>query len=53
MLLLPTTQPETIEQFGIRLAEAWKIGRKGADNRGVVARVQASVASSTTSACEE
>jgi len=35
VLLLPTTQPETIEQFGIRLAEAWKIGRKGADN-GVI-----------------
>ncbi len=32
VLLLPTTQPETIEQFGIRLAEAWKIGNKGADN---------------------
>jgi uncharacterized protein len=32
VLLLPTTQPETIEQFGIRLAEAWKIGRKGDDN---------------------
>jgi len=32
VLLLPSTQPETIEQFGIRLAEAWKIGRKGADN---------------------
>ena len=32
VLLLPTTQPETIEQFGIRLAEAWKIGHKGADN---------------------
>ena len=27
ILLLPSTQPETIEQFGIRLAEAWKIGR--------------------------
>jgi len=27
ILLLPTTQPETIEQFGIRLAEAWKLGR--------------------------
>ncbi len=35
VLLLPTTQPETIEQFGIRLAEAWKIGHKGADN-GVI-----------------
>lgn len=35
VLLLPTTQPETIEQFGIRLAEAWKIGHKGSDN-GVI-----------------
>lgn len=35
VLLLPTTQPETIEQFGIRLAEAWKIGHKGTDN-GVI-----------------
>ena len=32
VLLLPTTEPETIEQFGIRLAEAWKVGRKGADD---------------------
>jgi uncharacterized protein len=36
VLLLPTTQPETIEAFGIRLAEAWKIGRKGADNGIIV-----------------
>lgn len=36
VLLLPTTQPESIEQFGIRLAEAWKIGRKGADNGLIV-----------------
>lgn len=36
VLLLPTTQPETIEQFGIRLADAWKIGRKGADNGVIV-----------------
>lgn len=35
VLLLPTTRPETIEQFGIRLADAWKIGHKGADN-GVI-----------------
>ena len=35
VLLLPTTQPEPIEAFAIRLAEAWKIGRKGADN-GVI-----------------
>jgi len=32
VVLLPTTAPEAIEQFGIRLAEAWKIGHKGADN---------------------
>lgn len=36
VLLLPTTQPETIEQFGIRLAEAWKIGHKGVDNGAII-----------------
>ena len=36
VLLLPSTQPEPIEAFGIRLAEAWKIGRKGADNGVIV-----------------
>jgi uncharacterized protein len=36
ILLLPTTQPETIEQYGIRLAEAWKIGRKGVDDGVIV-----------------
>ncbi len=36
VLILPTTQPETIEQFGIRLAEAWKIGHKDADNGIIV-----------------
>ena len=36
VLLLPTTQPEAIEQFGIRLAEAWKIGHKGVDNGVIV-----------------
>ena len=36
VLLLPTTQPEAIDQFGIRLAEAWKIGHKGADNGVIV-----------------
>ena len=28
VLLVPTTQPEAIEQFSMRVAEAWKIGRK-------------------------
>ncbi len=36
ILILPTTQPESIEQFGIRLAEAWKIGRGGVDDGVIV-----------------
>jgi len=32
VLIVPTTQPETIEQFGIRIVEAWKLGRKGVDD---------------------
>ncbi len=32
MLLVPTTQPETVEQYGIRVAEQWRIGRKGVDD---------------------
>ena len=32
VLMLPTTQPETIEQFGIRVVDAWKLGRKGVDD---------------------
>jgi uncharacterized protein len=35
IVILPTTQPETIEQFGIRVAEAWKIGRRGTSD-GVI-----------------
>lgn len=35
VLMLPTTKPEEIEQFSIRLAEAWKVGRKGVDD-GVI-----------------
>jgi uncharacterized protein len=29
---VPTTAPETIEQYSIRVAEAWKIGRKKIDD---------------------
>jgi len=36
VLVLPTTKPEEIEQFSIRLAEAWKIGRKGVDDGVIV-----------------
>jgi len=32
VLIVPTTQPETIEQFSIRVADAWKIGRKKIDD---------------------
>ena len=35
ILILPTTQPEDIAQFGIRLAEQWKIGRQKIDD-GVI-----------------
>src|SRR5450432_2025521 len=35
VLVVPTTTPETIEQYSIRVAEAWKIGRKKIDD-GVV-----------------
>jgi len=32
VLLLPSTQPETIEQFSIRVVDQWKLGRKGIDD---------------------
>ena len=32
VLLLPTTQPETIEQYAIRVFDQWKLGRKGVDD---------------------
>jgi len=32
VLILPTTQPETIEQYSIRVADAWKIGRRKIDD---------------------
>ena len=35
VLIVLTTQPEDIAQFGIRVAEAWKIGRKNVDD-GVI-----------------
>jgi uncharacterized protein len=30
--MVPTTQPETIEQYAVRVEEAWKLGRKGVDD---------------------
>lgn len=35
VLIVPTTAPESIEQYGIRVAEAWKLGRKKVDD-GVI-----------------
>jgi len=35
VLIVPTTQPEDIAQFGIRVAEQWKIGRTKIDD-GVI-----------------
>lgn len=32
VLIVHTTQPDTIEQFGIRVADAWKLGRRGVDD---------------------
>lgn len=32
VLIISTTQPETIEQFAMRVVETWKLGRKGVDD---------------------
>jgi uncharacterized protein len=32
VLIVPTTQPEDIAQYGVRLMESWKLGRKGVDD---------------------
>lgn len=36
VLIVPTTQPETIEQYGIRVADQWKLGRKGIDDAAIL-----------------
>jgi uncharacterized protein len=36
VLIVPTTQPEAIEQYAIRVAEQWKIGRKKADDGAIL-----------------
>ena len=36
VLIVPTTQPEEIEQYGIRVAESWKLGRKGVDDGAIL-----------------
>lgn len=32
ILIVPTTQPETIEQYSLRVVEQWKLGRKRVDD---------------------
>lgn len=32
VLIVPTTQPEAIEQYSIRVVDAWQLGRKGVDD---------------------
>ena len=34
--MAPTTAPEPIEQYTLRVAEAWKIGQKGKDNGAIL-----------------
>jgi uncharacterized protein len=36
VLVVPTTQPEAIEQYSMRVAEAWKLGRKGIDDGAIL-----------------
>lgn len=32
VLIVPTTAPESIEEYGLRAAERWQLGRKGVDD---------------------
>jgi uncharacterized protein len=36
VLMVPTTQPETIEEYAVRAEEAWKLGRKGVDDSALL-----------------
>ena len=36
VLVVPTTEPEDIDQFGIRVLDAWKVGRKGVDDGAIL-----------------
>jgi uncharacterized protein len=36
VLIVPTTAPEDIAEFGIRVADAWKLGRKGIDDGAIL-----------------
>ncbi len=32
VLIVPSTQPETVEEYAVRVEESWKLGRKGIDD---------------------
>ncbi len=36
VLIVPTTQPEAIEQYALRVAEQWKLGRKKVDDGAIL-----------------
>jgi len=36
VLIVPTTQPEVIEQYALRVAEAWKLGRGKVDDGAIL-----------------
>jgi uncharacterized protein len=36
VLVVPTTKPEVIEQYAIRVAEQWKVGRKKVDDGAIL-----------------
>lgn len=36
VLIVPTTAPETIEQYSIRVADQWKLGRKNVDDGAIL-----------------
>ena len=36
LLMVPTTAPEAIEQYALRVAERWKIGRKNVDDGAIL-----------------
>ncbi|WP_213769366.1 YgcG family protein [Bradyrhizobium sp. dw_78] len=36
VLIVPTTAPEAIEQYSIRVADAWKVGRKKVDDGAIL-----------------
>lgn len=36
VLMVPTTAPETVEQYALRVAEQWKLGRKKVDDGAIL-----------------